>query len=59
MLTTNSIWQYGTCNGVTARKHLSAGNVQFVLWEAGQQGHKEDFWHNFDCTWWPEFKPNS
>ncbi len=28
------------------------------LWKAGEMGHKEDYWHNFDTTWWPKFKPD-
>lgn len=27
-----------------------------VLHKAGTHGHKEDYWHNFDSYWWPEFK---
>jgi hypothetical protein len=52
------VWIYGTCRGRLARKHRKKGNVQFVLWEAGQQGHTEDYWHNFDSRWWNGFEPN-
>lgn len=52
-------WEYGTCNGSKARRHRKKGNVQMVLWKAGQQGHKEDFWHNFDPSWWGLFKIES
>lgn len=52
------MWVYGTCNGRPARKHRINGNVQFVLWRAGEQGHEEDYWHNFDPSWWHGFKPN-
>lgn len=53
-----SIWVYGRCNGVSARRHKKNGNVQFVLWTAGEQGHTEDYWHNFDNYWWRDFKPD-
>lgn len=49
-------WEYGTCNGTAARRHIKNKNVQFVLWKAGEQGHKEDCWHNFDSSWWEGFK---
>lgn len=57
----NREWEYGTCEpepgtGV-ARRHRRKGNVQFVLWKAGEQGHTEDYWHDFDSSWWPSFKP--
>jgi hypothetical protein len=67
------LWQYGTCiithyeefnnhetavsRPVPARKHRIRGNVQFVLWKAGEQGHAEDYWHDFNSYWWPTFKP--
>lgn len=51
-------WIYGTCKDRPARKHRTKGNVQFVLWKAGEQGHKEDYWHNFDPYWWNLFIPN-
>lgn len=44
-------WEYGECNGGIARRHKVNGNVQFVLWKAGQQGHKQDYWHNFGGGW--------
>lgn len=53
-------WEYGTVNltfgEVKARRHMWNGNVQFVLWSAGEQGHKEDYWHDMNSFWWPEFK---
>jgi hypothetical protein len=51
-----SVWVYGSCNGRIARKHKIKGNVQFILWYAGTQGHKEDFWHDFDKSWWELFE---
>ena len=51
-----SVWEYGTCHNRQARKHKLKGNVQFVLWEKGKQGHKKDYWHNFDSSWWVQFK---
>lgn len=53
------VWIYGECNTLPARKHRKKGNVQFVLWKAGEQGHKEDFWINFDSSWWRNFKPRN
>lgn len=51
-----STWIYGTCNNRPARKHRKKGNVQFVLWKAGEQGHKEDFWINFGAGHEVNFK---
>jgi hypothetical protein len=51
-----SLWTYGICNNLPARKHRIFGNVQFVLWEAGKQGYKKDYWINFDKSWWGSFK---
>jgi len=51
-----NVWIYGNCNNRPARKHSINGNVQFVLWKAGEQGHKEDFWIDFDSSWWICFK---
>ena len=51
-------WEHGTAgnNNQTARRNRKLGNVQFVLWKAGEQGHSEDYWHDFDRSWWPTFK---
>lgn len=54
-----SFWEYGTCNGMYARRHKLNKNVQFVLWKAGEQGHKEDYWHNLDSSWWDGFAPTN
>lgn len=51
-----SVWEYGTCSSRNARRHKILKNVQFVLWKAGEQGHKRDFWHNFDTSWYELFK---
>jgi hypothetical protein len=40
-----------------ARRHKQSGEVQFVLWPAGEQGHSEDKWIAFDRYWWPTFVP--
>jgi hypothetical protein len=50
-------WDYGACNGLPARRHIFKRNVQFVLWKAGQHGHKYDFWIDFDSSWWSWFVP--
>lgn len=49
-------YEYGQCNNREARRHKVNGNVQFILWKAGEQGHKEDCWINFDKSHWSEFK---
>ncbi len=51
-----AIWVYGTCRNRKARKDIVHKNVQFVLWKAGQQGHKVDFWIDFDSSWWHGFE---
>jgi hypothetical protein len=51
-----SAFIYGSLNGQVARKHKKNGNVQFILWYAGTQGHTEDYWHNFDKSWWELFE---
>jgi hypothetical protein len=51
-------WIYGSCNGTFARKHRKKGNVQFILWKAGEQGHKQDYWHDFGAGWENQFKAN-
>jgi hypothetical protein len=50
------MWIYGTCNGKIARKHRIFKNVQFILWKKGEQGHKKDYWINFDSSWFKQFK---
>lgn len=52
------VWEYGVCNKQQARRHRLHGNVQFLLWYAGEHGHLKDYWINFDSSWWPEFKPD-
>ncbi len=54
-----SIWEYGICKNQRARRNKLIGNVQCVLWKAGEQGHKKDYWVDFYSDWWDEFKPNS
>jgi hypothetical protein len=51
-----SVYEFGSCNGSIARKDKRDGSVSFKLWKAGEQGHDVDFWHNFDSSWWDEFK---
>lgn len=49
-------WQYGTCRDHAARRHRFHGNVQFVFWKAGEQGHDADYWLDMNEFWWPQFK---
>lgn len=53
-------FEYGTAgmNKTQARRNIKTGVVEFVLWKAGEQGHKEDYWHPFDKTWFSTFRPN-
>lgn len=53
-----SVWEYGTLNERVARRHRKTGECQFVLWEAGEQGHKEDYWHCFGAGHDVYFIPN-
>ena len=50
-------WERGTCKGVRARRHKKTGEVQFILWRKGEHGHRKDYWHQFDWSWWPGFEP--
>lgn len=50
-------YTYGFVLSTPARKNNKTGEVQFVLWKAGEQGHKEDYWIRFDSSWWSQFKP--
>lgn len=34
-----------------ARLDNKTGEVQFILWKAGEQGHEKDFWHNMGDGW--------
>lgn len=38
-----------------ARRNINTGAVEFVLWNKGEQGHSEDFWHEFDKSHWQNF----
>lgn len=54
-----NLWKYGKIAGKsiwTARRHKIFRNVQFILWKAGQQGHKKDYWTNYDKYWWEFFR---
>lgn len=44
-------WEYGTCNNLLARRHRRRGNVQMLL--------RKEYWHDFNRTWWPSFKPQT
>ena len=52
----NPLYEYGTCRVHPARRNRKSGEVQFVLWEAGEQGHEVDFWHRMDPSHWYKFK---
>lgn len=55
-------WIYGTLHkpgeapsNRPCRQCPKTGEVQFILWWAGQQGHKEHYWHATHRYWWPHF----
>jgi hypothetical protein len=57
-------WEYGTCwidggEPRVARRNRWTGEVQFVMWKAGESQagyiHKKDFWVNYHSYWWPNF----
>lgn len=56
-------WEYGVVSSErlssvkSARRHRKNGNVQFILYKAGQEGYSSDFWVDFDKYWWKFFKP--
>lgn len=55
---TRTVWQPGTLRGEPARRHPRTGEVQFILWKAGDPpGRAEDYWIRYDSTWWPQFVP--
>lgn len=35
------------------------GHAEFVLWKAGEQGHKENYWHVMGYGWELQFKPDT
>lgn len=40
-----------------ARRCKATGRVQFLIWKAGhRRSPKEDFWTDYDPSWWPYFK---
>lgn len=53
-------FEYGTAGKGRgrARRNLKTGIVEFVLWKAGEQGHKTDYWHPLDKSWFPTFRPD-
>lgn len=54
------IYRYGyiVIGGVKYRRvrlNTRTGDVEFILWEAGQHGHKEDFWYRMGDGWVTKF----
>lgn len=41
----------------SARLDKKDGRVYFVLWKAGEQGHKTDYWHVMGDGWDKQFRP--
>ena len=52
-------YEYGSREGKDGvyRRNLKTGEIQFILWKAGQHNHNVEFWHRIDPTYWNEFKP--
>lgn len=40
-----------------ARFDTESREVYFVLWKAGENGHRKNYWHKFGCGWLFLFKP--
>lgn len=49
------IYGYANPKMKRARKHRKTGRVEMVFWNAGEQGHQEDYWHPIHEYWWPSF----
>lgn len=52
------LYSYGYCHRPQdgrvirpVRYNHKTKRFQFILWEAGQQGHKENFWHDLAYGW--------
>ncbi|HBF48169.1 MAG TPA: hypothetical protein DDW91_17680 [Shewanella frigidimarina] len=39
------------------RRCVKTGEVQFILWKKGEQGHKHDYWYRMASCYWNEFEP--
>lgn len=39
------------------RRNRVNGEVQFILWKEGEQGHQKDYWYRIDPSHWSRFKP--
>ncbi len=52
------VFQYGTVGDLKARRNRFTRVVQFVLWKAGEQGHKTDFWYPMHPYHHANFKPD-
>lgn len=52
------LYEYGHVSDIPARRNRKTGEVQFVLWKAGEQGHQQDFWHKFGDGWEKRFVPD-
>lgn len=55
-LFTKHKYEYGEIRGKVSRRNLKNGEVQFILWRAGEHGHKDHYWHRYDPTHWVHFK---
>ena len=55
-------WEYGTVKmdefGNETIVRRKGRKIQFVLWKAGEQGHKEDYWHDMGPGWLEKFRPS-
>lgn len=55
-LKTGELYEYGELNNLKARRNKITGSVEFLMWEAGQFGRKEDYWTQFESSWWGQLK---
>lgn len=52
-------WTYGHAGPNLSRARRNRkGEVQFVMWKAGEHDHTEDYWINMNAFWWPTFQPD-
>lgn len=51
------VFEYGRIgNGLRARRNRFTGEVQFLLWKAGEQGHDSDFYQCVGAGWEQSFR---
>jgi hypothetical protein len=51
-------YECGRIGALRSRRHRYTGEVQFILWHAGEQGHTTDYWHRMGDGWANYFIPD-